>query len=79
MKNLQKYFDDLARVCHVSEVCELWNVDQKTVMNWIDKGYIAAIQEKEYSPWMVSVRSVIDYRGKPYKTSPRINHLTPIK
>lgn len=77
LKTKKEYFDDLAKVCTLGEVCELWCVDRKTVMNWIDKGYILATQEKNYAPWLVSVRSVLDYRGLPVTQDARLLYIIP--
>lgn len=78
MKYKREYYLDLAKVVTVHEVCELWEVDQKTVVNWIDKGYIAAIQERPYAPWLISIRSVVDYRGLPAVYNPRLEYLLPM-
>jgi hypothetical protein len=65
-KDYWKYWHALERVTTASEVAKLWEVNERTVKVWIDTGRIVAIQPGgEFAPWIVSLDSVIAFRGYP--------------
>lgn len=74
------YWHDLSRVSTIQEVSDMWEVSIKAVMLWIDTGKIAAYQRKEGENWIVSLQSVIDFRGAPKcltpKTSTKVSKLS---
>lgn len=65
-KEHAQFWHDLEKVSSVGEVARLWETDKRVVMYWIDAGHIVAIQlGGDYGQWIVSLDSVIAYKGLP--------------
>lgn len=60
------YWYDLERVTTRSQAARAYGVHVTTVQMWIDQGYI--VGEKVGGVWIISLPSLIAFRGEPRKT-----------
>lgn len=63
------HWNALSKVATITEIAKMWAVDWKTVQYWIDESNIVAV--KSCGIWLVSLDSVIAFRGMPLENSVR--------
>lgn len=55
----------LSHVVCVSEAAHKWCVTPRTVVFWIEAGFV--VGRKSGGTWLVSYQSLVDFRGQPIR------------